>query len=184
VDPSLIERVRRGEPDALGAFFDRFFDQIYRLAFRVLGDRALAEDAAQDVCYRIQKAAPRLDPARDPTPFLLTTTMNVCRSLWRSSGHRMRRASTPWNEEQCVDHTVSRDDAPDEALAARERRRSVASAVQELDVSMREVVVLHDYHGMDHKEIGTILGLSHDTVRKRYSRALAILAVRLKPVIE
>jgi RNA polymerase sigma factor (sigma-70 family) len=73
--------------------------------------------------------------------------------------------------------------SPDAILGAEDRRRSVIEAVQDLEESLREVVVLHDYEGLDHKEIASALGLSHDAVRKRYSRALATLAQRLKGIV-
>jgi DNA-directed RNA polymerase specialized sigma24 family protein len=49
---------------------------------------------------------------------------------------------------------------------------------------LREVVVLHDYHGLNHEEIATVVGARGATVRKRYSRALAELRQHLKGLIE
>jgi RNA polymerase sigma-70 factor (ECF subfamily) len=165
-------------------FFNLFFDRIYGLAYRLLGTRIQAEDATQEVCYRIQRGAHRLDLTRDPTPWVLTTTVNVCRSLRRSSAYRMDRASQSIEGSSGAEWASDPSHAPDEELLVKERERLVFQAVQELDEAMREIVVLHDYQGFDHKEIASALGLSHEAVRKRYSRALSSLAQRLRSVIK
>jgi RNA polymerase sigma-70 factor (ECF subfamily) len=183
LDPAVLDGVRRGEPHALGAFFDAYFDRIYALAHRLLGNRALAEDATQDVCYRIQRGAPRLDPSRDPTPWVMATTVNTCRSLWRSSGGRMERASRTLDDPEANAIATEPSLSPEAILLAKERRISVVGAVRDLEPSIREVVVLHDYEGMDHREIAAVLGLSHGAVRKRYSRGLAALAQRLGGIL-
>jgi RNA polymerase sigma factor (sigma-70 family) len=72
---------------------------------------------------------------------------------------------------------------PGEELEARERERAVTRALLEIDPALREVVILHDYHGLDHKESAAALGVSHEAVRKRYSRALAELGRRLKGIV-
>ncbi len=183
IDTKILEGVRRSDPEALGAFFDHYFDRIYGLAYRLLGNRSMAEDATQEICYRIQRGAPRLDTTRDPTPWVMTTTVNTCRSLWRSSPSRMDRASHPIDDSPAMEMASDPLQSPDGILGAEDRRRSVIEAVQDLEESLREVVVLHDYEGLDHKEIASVLGLSHDAVRKRYSRALATLAQRLKGIV-
>jgi len=176
-DSALVEGVRRQEPVALGRFFDLYFDRIYGLAYRLLGSRALAEDAAQEVCYRIQRGAHRLDPARDPAPWVLAVAMNTCRSIRRSSQTRWWRRtrsleSTTGEPVALVDPALG----PEERLLAQERERQVQEALVRLDQRLAEVVILHDYQGLDHKEIAQALDLSHEAVRKRYSRALAALA--------
>jgi len=40
--------------------------------------------------------------------------------------------------------------------------------------------VLHDYQGLDHREVAEVLHIAHDAARKRYSRALAALGKRLR----
>ncbi|MFB3906951.1 MAG: RNA polymerase sigma factor [Candidatus Eisenbacteria bacterium] len=180
VDATTLEGVRRGDPEALGVFFDLYFDRIYALSHRLLGTRPAAEEVAQEVCYRIQRGAARLDPERDPVPWMLATTVNACRSVWRSARYRMDQASVPIEEvhEQAWDGR--RAPTPEDLLAERRRNERVTRAVSELDPSLREVVLLHDYEGLDHKEIAAALGVTHEAARKRYSRALAELARSLK----
>jgi RNA polymerase sigma-70 factor (ECF subfamily) len=56
----------------------------------------------------------------------------------------------------------------------------VQQALMELPEALRAPVVLHDYQGLSHESIASVLGIRHDAARKRYSRALAALAGKLR----
>jgi RNA polymerase sigma-70 factor (ECF subfamily) len=176
-----LERVRARDPEALGAFFERYFDRVYGLAFRLLGDRAAAEDAAQEVFLKVHRAADRLDPARDPDPWLLTITTNVCRDLWRSGAHRLSRRSSSIDDNPAVGGALaSPGKSPEAELLAGERQRLVQDAITRLPENLREAVVLREYQGLGYDEIASMLGINEAAARKRYSRALAELGRLLK----
>ncbi|HSQ61387.1 MAG TPA: RNA polymerase sigma factor [Acidobacteriota bacterium] len=181
--PSVLdlEGVRRRDPAALEAFFEHYFDRVYAVVTRLLGDRTAAEDAAQEVFFKIHRAAHTLDPARDPGPWISTIATNVCRDYWRSGSHRMSRRSssikdTPGLAERLT--TGVADPERDAILA--ERERLVREAVIELKEPYREVVVLREYDGRSYEEIAAIVESNETAVRKRYSRALAELGRLLK----
>ncbi len=176
VDRRIVDRVRLRDSEALGVFFEHYFDRIFGLAFRLLSDRAAAEDATQEVFCKIHRAAPSLDPERDPLPWLITITLNTCRSFWRSASHKMSRRAIALDADR--DRPFELPDPgsdPADDLLTAQREAQVQEAIRELPESLRIVVVLHDYQGLDHKEIAAILEIGHDAVRKRYSRALAEL---------
>jgi len=176
-----LEAVARREHEALSLFFSKTFDQIYGLAFRLLGERAAAEDAVQEVYLKIHRAADRIDPNRSPTPWILTITTNVCRDIFRSASHRMGKASVSLDEEPEFGASLVPDrKTPEEDLLGKEREELVQEAIQQLPGPLREVVLLHDYQGMGHQEIAEIVGASYAAVRKRYSRALSALGELLE----
>src|SRR5205814_249964 len=78
-----LERARDRDPEALAAFFEAYFDRIYALVYRLLGNRAAAEDVTQEVFLKVHRAVDRLDPQRDPGAWLSTIAYNACRDLWR-----------------------------------------------------------------------------------------------------
>lgn len=185
LDLSVLQGVRNRDPDALGAFFEHYFDRVYALAFRLLGDHASAEDAVQDVFYKVHRAADRLDTSRDPGPWLVTITLNTCRSLWRSASYKMSVRSVDVEPPSGGAPGVAdpaRD--PEERLMSAERERQVQDAVGRLPEGLKTVVLLRDYQGLDHREIAEILRISHDAVRKRYSRALSELGKSLQGILE
>jgi RNA polymerase sigma-70 factor (ECF subfamily) len=173
--------VRARDPEALGALFERYFSAVYALVHRLLGDRAMAEDAASEVFLKVYKAAHQLDPSRDPAPWLMTIATNVCRDLWRSGAYRMssRRAADVDDPVVAPRLTTGAND-PEEGTLASERDRLVHEALMQLPESMRLSIVLHDWQGLSHQEVADATGLEHAAARKRYSRAVAALAKLLE----
>lgn len=182
-DPALLRRVRERDPQALATFHGHAFDLVYGLVHRLLGDRTLAEDATSEVFLKVFRAADRLDPERDPSPWLVTIATNVCRDLWRSAAYRTSRRAADVNDEAVADRLASPERSPEQHLLAAERERAVRQALLELPEALRTAVVLHDWQGLGHHEIAAMTGIEHDAARKRYSRALTLLAKRLKGVL-
>ena len=178
-------RVRDRDPDALGRLFDHYFPTVYGLVFRLLGNRMAAEDATQEVLIKVHRAADRLDPDRDPGPWLTTIAYNVCRDRWRSVADRMDRQSASIDDEPDFARRLAHGGPdPEEKALAGERERLVQEALDRLPDEAREVIVLHDYQGLGHDEVAKILGVSHAAIRKRYSRALVALGKILKETMD
>ena len=178
-----LERVRARDPVALGAFFERYFDRVYGLVYHLLGERAAAEDATQEVFLKVHRAADQLDPARDPAPWLAAIAHNTCRDLWRSAAHRMRRRSDPIAADGPLPRELAHGDDPERAALGAERERLVRAAIARLPEPMRAVVLLHDYQGLNHQEIAELLAVNHAAARKRYSRALKELGRLLEETL-
>ena len=180
----MLERVRTRDPEALGAFYDRYVDQVFGLVLRLLGDRTLAEDVTSEVFLKVHRAADRLDPGRDPAPWLATIATNACRDLWRSGAHRMRRKSDSLEDtDGLAERLTLGEGGPEERAVAAERERAVQQALTELPEHLRVAIVLHDYEGLDHLEVAKMTGVEHAAARKRYSRAIQALGKKLKDVL-
>ena len=179
-DRAWLERVRERDPEALGLFYDRYLDLVFGLAWRLLGDRTLAEDAASEVFLKVHRAADRLDPARDPAPWLATITTNVCRDLWRWGQYRMSRRAADVHDPAAAASLSSGRNDPEADTLTSERERLVQEALQSLPEPLRASIVLHDYQGLDHRQAADVLHIAHDAARKRYSRALAALEQLLR----
>lgn len=176
-----LERVRMRDREALGRFFDRYFDQVFGLVLRLLGDRTAAEDVTQEVFFKVHRAAHQMDPARDPGPWLATIATNACRDVWRSGAYRLGRRSASLDDDpQLAESLGTRADDPERGAITRERERLVQEAILALPEPLRMSILLHDYQGLSHQAIAELLGVEHAAARKRYSRALSALARRLK----
>ena len=177
--------VQSRDADALGRFFDHYFQFVFGLVMRLLGDRTAAEDATQDVLLKVHRAVDRLDPDRDPGPWLTTIAYNVCRDRWRSTSDRMERHSASIDgQPELALRLQSSDPDPEQIVLSGERDQVVQEALMRLPESAREVIVLHDYQGLPHDEVAELLGVSHAAIRKRYSRALQTLGEILRETME
>lgn len=175
-----LEGVRNGDPAARTVFFEYCFDRVYSLALRLTGDRTTAEDVTQEVFLKILQAADRLDPDRDPLPWVTVITYNVCRDRWRTREHKVSRDSVPIDDPSGGREIASPAPDPESGVLAGERERAVEAALLQLPEEFRAVVLLRDYCGLRHSRIAELTGDSEAAVRKRYSRALSRLAEQLK----
>jgi RNA polymerase sigma-70 factor (ECF subfamily) len=180
VSRDILAGVQARAPEALAAFFEAYFDRVFGLVYRLLGNRAGAEDVTQEVFYKVQRAAHRLDPDRDPMPWLAAIAHNTCRDYWRSGAYRLGRRSASIEQEPAVQGSLAAATDPERDALAAEREALVQAAISELPEMLRVPVVLHDYQGLSHEEVAEILGIRHDAARKRYSRALKALGQRLR----
>jgi RNA polymerase sigma-70 factor (ECF subfamily) len=172
VDPNTLEGVRRRDPKALGVFFDAAFPYVYNIAFRLLGSREMAEDATQDVFVKVYQAAGRLQVDRSPKPWLTAITYNTCRDAARRAAVRPETPEDPVTIGDRSGDSMN----PEETLLGKERERITERALLELDEESRAIVILHDYCDTSHEDIAGLMGLSHEAVRKRYSRSLKRMA--------
>ena len=138
----------------------------------------------QEVFLKVHRAIERLDPDRDPAPWLTTIAYNVCRDRWRSAADRMDRQSSSIEDQPVLANLLQHGGpTPEDETLAGERQRLVQRAIEALPEPQREVVVLHDYQGMTHDEIARMVGASHAAIRKRYSRALSALGEILRETL-
>ncbi len=176
-----LTKVCARDPEALGALFDAYFGRIYGLAYRLLGNEAAAQDIAQEVFLRVHKAAHQLDPTRDPAPWLLTITTNLCREKWRSRQGRQDKNTLSLDAKPEFTANVPATGAtPEQVAMEADQGRLLSEALTQLPEPMRLVVVLHDLQGQTHEAVAAMLGESAAAVRKRYSRALAKLSELLQ----
>jgi RNA polymerase sigma-70 factor (ECF subfamily) len=180
VDRDVLEGVQRRDPDALACFFDAAFPYVYNLALRLTGDRHAAEDVTQEVFLKVHRAAERLDPSRNPRPWVTTIAYNAVRDVAR---RRSTRPEDPVDAAEIGERSPGTG-TPEEVLLQREREQLLERALGELDDLSRTVVVLHDFGGHSHEEIADIVEASHAAVRKRYSRALQRMADIIRGLME
>jgi RNA polymerase sigma factor (sigma-70 family) len=138
------------------------------LAYRLLGAASDAEDVVQDAYLRWSVADP--DSVHDPTAWLTTVVVNLCRNLLASARARRERYIGTWLPEPVLtgDETLG-------PLETAEQRDSVSLALltllEQLTPAERAVFVLHESFGYSHREIGQVVGLSETGSRQLHRRA-------------
>jgi RNA polymerase sigma-70 factor, ECF subfamily len=163
-EAELVEAARGRDVESFGELYRRHYAPAVGVAYSVLADRHLAEDAAQEA---FAVACRQLASLRKPerfAPWICTIARRVASQMARS-----RRERTTLDEGEaapavnCGPHTSD----------------LVRQAVGALPERAREVVVLHYFTGLSHKEIAASLGVSAEAVHGRLVRARRILAERL-----
>jgi RNA polymerase sigma-70 factor (ECF subfamily) len=166
----LIARAQAGDPAAERALYDAHVGRVYRLAFRMAGDEALAQDFTQDTWVRVFD---RLSTFRGEAAFstwLHSIATNVIlNGLRKVDRHRKREADL---------ELADRHPAPRPGLDGSERLR-LHAAIDQLSDPLRLVLVMHDLEGFKHPEIAQSLDIPVGTSKARLSRARQKLRVEL-----
>jgi len=153
----LVARARAGDRAALEALIVSVERRVYALAWRLVGDRAAAEDVAQEVFLKICR---RLDRFRGGNFLGWVYRMVV------NQAHDWRRRAGPAAEE------LGEVGAPPGFDAAREEQlRRVTDAMRVLSPKEREALVMTDMEGFTSGEAARILGCMAITVRVRAAQA-------------
>lgn len=174
-DAALVEQTRAGSKTAFEGLVRRHYRTAYAVAFAICGSRADAEDICQEAFI---KSLERIDSCRTPDRFgawLSEIVRN--RSLNHLEHARVRRS------ESLDDVEVGQDKStPETELQRRELGRKLENAITKLTAREREVVLLHDMDGMNHREIAGIVGVSEVMSRQLLFTARQALRDLLRDV--
>ncbi len=167
----LIERAREGDAAAERALYDGHVDRVYRLAYRLVGSDALAQDVTQDTFIR---AFGRLGEFRGDSAFgswLHAITVSVALNSRRQTTRRNERETTL--DDALTTVSTRRTAEPD-------LKQRLAESIDALAPGYRAVFVMHDVEGYTHEEIGQTLGIQAGTSKAQLSRARAKLREALR----
>jgi RNA polymerase sigma-70 factor (ECF subfamily) len=183
----LVERLVARDERAFNALVRAYEKRIFALALRMMGDRAEAEDLAQEVFVQVFKAVSSFRGESKLSTWIYRIAVNLSknRSKYLRVRHTDEQDEIAAMEERApiVESkraNVSRVERPDEMMAGREAEQVVRRAILELEPSFRECLVLRDVEDLSYEEIGAITGLPEGTVKSRIHRARA----QLKDLVE
>jgi RNA polymerase sigma factor (sigma-70 family) len=177
-DEALVALVARSDADALAELYDRHGRLAYGLAFRVLRDRSLAEDAVQDGFLAIWRTAARFVPERaKASTWILTLVHRRAVDLVR---REERRRAEPL--EIVAPERGGAGDTHESAWAALERER-VRAALASLPDQQREALELAYFGGYTQSEIAERLGEPLGTIKSRMFNGLSRLRDLLQEAV-
>ena len=163
MDRDLVERARRGDREAFAVLVHQVSDQLFAVAYRILRDTGLAEDALQNALVLAWRRLPRL---RDPERFDAWIHRILVHACYDES--QRSRAMTGTIRVLPLD-VPSTDDGPS-AVADRDE---LERAFRRLSLEQRAVFVLHHYLGLPLVEVAETLEIPAGTARSRLHYAIA-----------
>jgi RNA polymerase sigma-70 factor (ECF subfamily) len=176
-DLVLMQRIARGDQQALGQLYDRYGRLVYGLARSVVGDELAAEEITQDAFTRVwSRAGTYLPEQGRPLTWLMRIARNRAIDELRSRSSRPQARSLSWLEEDLPDGGA---DLAEEAELSR-RRREVAGAIAALPEEQRQVLAMAYFQAYTHREIAGILKQPLGTVKTRLRSAMKRLRAALE----
>lgn len=173
-DEALLVLYARGDSDAARVLTGRHLGRVYGFAARLLGDRAEAEDVAQEAMLRLWRAAATWRAGEAQlSSWLYRVTVNLCTDRQRARARR--RAEALDDVAEPVDERADTEGA----LMARQRVDALQAALATLPDRQRQAVVLRHIEGLTNPEIATILEIGVEAVESLTARGKRALTAAL-----
>jgi RNA polymerase sigma-70 factor, ECF subfamily len=173
-DRDLMAAAQRGDGVAFDELVRRHTGTMYRVAFRILADRAESEDAVQEAWVSAWRSLNRFRGDAAPTTWLYRVVTNA------ALGQVRRRRAVPMDvSDESMDHLFADDGTgnPEGHAVRSEEADLVHRAIATLEPSQRVPLVLREFEGMSYEEIAEVLEVNTAALRSRLHRArLALLA--------
>lgn len=159
----------------------KLFDRLYEYYFprivihinRTFSDFHIGEDVAQEFFIKLFKIN-----IPEQIDYPTSWVFRICDNIAKTHISSQKNKSPLPLEENCA---ATIQDVSDEFYALENGgiSKENISALKELDKQTIEILVMKFWEGYDYKEIGAILGLSHDAVRQKASRGIKKLKTRM-----
>ncbi len=164
-DNVLVEKAIEGDGDSFTELCRRYYPAMVAIAHAILGDRHLAEDAAQQAFAKAAMNLSRLREAEQFGSWLAAICRNAAKDIARAQHCVRIDQESPGEPVQS-----GRDDAGP----------AVRVALEQLEPQAKEVIYLRYYDGLSYERISQVLGISEQAINGRLRRAKEKLAQRLR----
>lgn len=164
-DEELMPLVSDCDPEAFEVLYDRHGGAAYSLAYRIVGDRAAAEEVTQEAFISVWRSGARFDAARGSVrSWLLSIVRNRAIDFLRSRAGKAPKLD--FDDDSALEQRPAEERTEEEALR-RETAAEVRGALGKLPGEQSKVIELAYFGGFSHSEIARILGLPMGTVKGR-----------------
>ncbi len=187
-DEELMELYRKGSRDAFEMLFARYHRKVIQFAFRMTGDRAKAEEAAQETFLRVARAAPTWQPTARFSTWMYTIARRTTLNFLRDEKDDAVKLSIPPGEESEDGSPVVQLPGPsalnpEEIAWSAEIQERFAAALGQLPETYRTAFILNRGEGLSYEEVASVLGITVQAVKSRIFRAREMLLDSLGEIL-
>lgn len=173
----LIALVADGNQEAFSEFYDLVSPIVFGIVRRVLVDRALAEEALQEVMLELWRLAPRFDAAAGSVTGWVSTIAH------RRAVDRVRSEQSHRNRNEAEANKVDIPfDSVAESIGGDMEKDRLREALSQLPAAQRESIVLAYFGGKTYREVAAQLGIAEGTAKTRIRDGLQKLRFALLEV--
>jgi len=181
IDTQLMMRVQSDDASSFGELLNRNRNLVLNYLSRMVANRAVAEELAQDVFVRVYRSRRTYEPTAKFSTWLYRITTNVALNYFRDEKKTQNQVSLDVQDAVQV-RREARDAAPlvEDRLVGEVTARQIRNAVRGLPAKQRAAVIMHKYDEMDYAQVARVLGCTTSAVKALMFRAYETLRVRLK----
>lgn len=179
-DAELMLRVRDGDMVSFAALLDRHRNPVVHYLFRMVQNRAVAEELAQEVFLRVFRSRESYQATAKFTTWLFRIATHLALNALRDGKSERRQESLDAEVEDGRSRQVAdREPNVEHRLVHAEKLQEVRQAVEKLPAKQRAAVLMHKYQEMDYAQIAQVLGCSESAVKSLLFRAYESLRATL-----
>jgi len=182
-DLDLMLRVRDGDAASFEVLLRRYRLPLVSYFCRMVRDRGMAEDLAQEVFLRVYKSRERYQPDARFTTWLYRIATNLALNAIRDRRDEVSGTTSDDDDFPILERFVDPQPTVEQQLVQRDRERLIRQAVEGLPENQRAAVILHKYQEVDYRQIAAILSVSESAVKSLLFRAYEALRLRLEPLL-
>jgi RNA polymerase sigma-70 factor (ECF subfamily) len=179
-DVELMLRVREGDNASFGLLLERHRGPVINFLYRMVQDRAVAEELAQEVFLRVYRSRATYEPTAKFTTWLFRIATHLALNWLRDQKSERAKESLDCELPDGGMKQLS-DSRPsvEQELLAEARLDEVRQAIHSLPAKQRAAVLMHKYSEMEYSQIAGVLNCSESAVKSLLFRAYETLRVRL-----
>lgn len=184
----LLERLKRGDEQAMAELAETYSSKIYQLAFRYLRNKEDAEEITQDVLFKVYRKVGAFRGDAALSSWIYRITFNAAMSRLRTARYQRTQDEERQQQAQNADgeliasaraEVADWSNMADETILRSQLRRRVMSAINALPAIYRAPVMLRDIQGMSTEEASAVLNVKDQTLKSRLHRGRLILRKQL-----
>jgi RNA polymerase sigma-70 factor (ECF subfamily) len=174
-EAGLVARLQASDARAFEELVIAYQHRVFAVAVRMLGNRAEAEEIAQEVFLRVHRAIRDFRGDAKLSTWLYSITSRLCLNRLATTERKLTR-----EDDETLARVSGGGPGAAEELERRQLQTALHQAIAALPEDRRIVVVLRDVEGLSYEEIAQALDLELGTVRSRLHRARLDLKERME----
>jgi len=180
LDARLMLGVKHGEGMCMDQLLQRHRGPVIKFLYRMVRNRAIAEELAQNVFMRVYRSRTTYEPTAKFTSWLFRIATHVALNWLRDRRHETNQLSLSAGLERDTERQIP-DSRPtvEKILLYEVKLDEIRRAIAELPDRQRAAVVMHKYEELEYTQIAVALNCSPQTVKSLLLRAYNTLRVRL-----
>ncbi|MBT30405.1 MAG: RNA polymerase subunit sigma-70 [Thalassobius sp.] len=165
-DSNLIKQLINGEEWAFTQTFEKYSSQVFYIALKYLKNKELAEDVVQETFIRVWNNRTTLKPTESLKPFIVTISKRLILNIIRNEKRKILK-----HVEILASQNPNKN-FTEQSIFYNETNNQLKSAINKLPEKRKQVFELKVKEGLSNEEIAKKLGISVNTVKVQYSKAL------------